>query len=179
MSMSDTAAQAAIGAAARELHLPTVRDEAMRLVEIALRERHTLPGRPRRSTRKRNRRTWCPPPHPPPHRTRWSLGLKLSMWSAVGGGLPPSRPKSPPTRLPDRGTTSPPVAYHGADGARSGTVTLSPKPVPFRARNQRHSAPGFHANRGGEARSHREMTASPTADSRDETTRHTLCTVCY
>jgi DNA replication protein DnaC len=41
MSMSDTAAQAAIGAAARELHLPTVRDEAVRLAEIALRERHT------------------------------------------------------------------------------------------------------------------------------------------
>jgi DNA replication protein DnaC len=41
MSMSDTAAQAAIGAAARELHLPTVRDEAARLAEIALRERQT------------------------------------------------------------------------------------------------------------------------------------------
>jgi DNA replication protein DnaC len=41
MSMSDTAAQAAIGAAARELHLPTVRDEAVRLAEIALRERHS------------------------------------------------------------------------------------------------------------------------------------------
>lgn len=41
MSMSDTAAQAAIGAAARELHLPTVRDEANRLAEIALRERQT------------------------------------------------------------------------------------------------------------------------------------------
>ena len=41
---SDTAAQAAIGAAARELHLPTVRDEAQRLAEIALRERHTHLG---------------------------------------------------------------------------------------------------------------------------------------
>ncbi len=41
MSMSDTAAQAAISAAARELHLPTVRDEAARLAEIALRERQT------------------------------------------------------------------------------------------------------------------------------------------
>jgi DNA replication protein DnaC len=41
MSMSDTAAQAAIGAAARELHLPTVRDEAVRLAEIAVRERQT------------------------------------------------------------------------------------------------------------------------------------------
>jgi DNA replication protein DnaC len=41
MSMSDTAAQAAIGAAARELHLPTVRDEAARLAQIALRERQT------------------------------------------------------------------------------------------------------------------------------------------
>jgi len=41
MTMSDTAAQAAIGAAARELHLPTVRDEALRLAEIALRERQT------------------------------------------------------------------------------------------------------------------------------------------
>lgn len=41
MSMSDTAAQAAIGAAARELHLPTVRDEATRLAEIAIRERQS------------------------------------------------------------------------------------------------------------------------------------------
>jgi DNA replication protein DnaC len=36
-----TAAQAAIGAAARELHLPTVRDQATRLAEIAARQRHT------------------------------------------------------------------------------------------------------------------------------------------
>jgi len=35
---SDTAAQAAIGAAARELHLPTVRDQAARLAEIAARD---------------------------------------------------------------------------------------------------------------------------------------------
>jgi DNA replication protein DnaC len=41
MSVSDTAAQAAIGAAARELHLPTVRAEAPRLAEIALRERQS------------------------------------------------------------------------------------------------------------------------------------------
>jgi DNA replication protein DnaC len=41
---SDTAAQAAIGAAARELHLPTVRDEAGRLAEIAVRERQTHLG---------------------------------------------------------------------------------------------------------------------------------------
>ncbi len=38
---TDTAAQAAIGAAARELHLPTVRTEADRLAEIAARERQT------------------------------------------------------------------------------------------------------------------------------------------
>ena len=38
-TMTDTAAQAAIGAAARELHLPTVRDEATRLAEIAQRNR--------------------------------------------------------------------------------------------------------------------------------------------
>jgi DNA replication protein DnaC len=41
---SDSGAQAAIGAAARELHLPTVRDEATRLAEIALRERQTHLG---------------------------------------------------------------------------------------------------------------------------------------
>ena len=41
---SDTAAQAAIGAAARELHLPTIRDEATRLAEIAVRERQTHLG---------------------------------------------------------------------------------------------------------------------------------------
>lgn len=35
------AAQAAIGAAARELRLPTVRDQAARLAEIAVRERRT------------------------------------------------------------------------------------------------------------------------------------------
>jgi DNA replication protein DnaC len=41
---SEAAAQAAIGAAARELHLPTVRDEARRLAEIAVRERQTHLG---------------------------------------------------------------------------------------------------------------------------------------
>jgi DNA replication protein DnaC len=41
---TDTAAAAAIGAAARELHLPTVRAEATRLAEIAARERQTHLG---------------------------------------------------------------------------------------------------------------------------------------
>ncbi len=41
---SDSAAQAAIGAAARELHLPTVRAEADRLAEIAVREHQTHLG---------------------------------------------------------------------------------------------------------------------------------------
>jgi hypothetical protein len=40
---SDTAALAAIGAAARELELPTVRADAARTAEIAVRERHTHP----------------------------------------------------------------------------------------------------------------------------------------
>ena len=40
-AVSDTAAQAAIGAAARELKLPTVRDQATPLAEIAARQRHT------------------------------------------------------------------------------------------------------------------------------------------
>jgi DNA replication protein DnaC len=40
----DAAAQAAIGAAARELHLPTVRTESNRLAEIAVRERQTHLG---------------------------------------------------------------------------------------------------------------------------------------
>jgi DNA replication protein DnaC len=39
--LSDTAAQAAIGAAARELKLPTVRDQAARLAQTAARQRHT------------------------------------------------------------------------------------------------------------------------------------------
>lgn len=38
-TMSEPAAQAAIGAATRELHLPTVRAEAMRLAELAKRSR--------------------------------------------------------------------------------------------------------------------------------------------
>jgi hypothetical protein len=38
---SDEAAQAAIGAAARELRLPTIRAEASRLAEIAARERQS------------------------------------------------------------------------------------------------------------------------------------------
>ena len=38
---ADAAARASIGAAARELHLPTVRTEAVRLAEIADRERQT------------------------------------------------------------------------------------------------------------------------------------------
>jgi len=41
---SESAAQAAIGAAAHELHLPTVRAEATRLSEIAARERQTHLG---------------------------------------------------------------------------------------------------------------------------------------
>ena len=44
MTITDTAAQAAIGAAARELRLPTVRAEAARLAGIAARERHTHLG---------------------------------------------------------------------------------------------------------------------------------------
>ena len=40
-AISDAAAQAAIGAAARELKLPTVRDQAARLAEIAAREQAT------------------------------------------------------------------------------------------------------------------------------------------
>jgi DNA replication protein DnaC len=40
----DAAAQACIGAAARELHLPTVRAESTRLAEIAVRERQTHLG---------------------------------------------------------------------------------------------------------------------------------------
>jgi DNA replication protein DnaC len=40
-AVSDAAAQAAIGAAARELRLPTVRDQADRLAEIAAREHAT------------------------------------------------------------------------------------------------------------------------------------------
>ena len=40
-AVSDAAAQAAIGAAARELKLPTVRDQAARLAEIAVRQRRT------------------------------------------------------------------------------------------------------------------------------------------
>ena len=38
---TEVAAQAAIGAAVRDLHLPTVRDEAVRLAEIAVRERQS------------------------------------------------------------------------------------------------------------------------------------------
>lgn len=41
---ADAAARAAVEAAARELHLPTVRDEAIRLAEVAVRERRTHLG---------------------------------------------------------------------------------------------------------------------------------------
>ena len=41
---ADAAARAAVDAAARELHLPTVRDEAIRLAEVAVRERRTHLG---------------------------------------------------------------------------------------------------------------------------------------
>jgi DNA replication protein DnaC len=44
VTVSDTAALAAIGAAARELKLPTVRADAARLAEIAVRERQTHLG---------------------------------------------------------------------------------------------------------------------------------------
>src|SRR6185437_5860327 len=43
-AISDTAALAAIGAAARELKLPTIRADAARLAEIAVRERQTHLG---------------------------------------------------------------------------------------------------------------------------------------
>ena len=43
-STVDAAAQASIGAATRELHLPTVRTEAARLADIAVRERRTHLG---------------------------------------------------------------------------------------------------------------------------------------
>ena len=43
-AVSDTAAQAAIGAAARELRLPTIRAEAARLAATAAREHHTHLG---------------------------------------------------------------------------------------------------------------------------------------
>jgi DNA replication protein DnaC len=42
--MTDTAAQAAIGAATRELHLPTVRTESLRLAEMAERGHATYLG---------------------------------------------------------------------------------------------------------------------------------------
>ena len=42
-AVSDTAAQAAIGAAARELHLPTVRDRAARLDSAIMRTVSTWP----------------------------------------------------------------------------------------------------------------------------------------
>ena len=42
--MTDTAAQAAIGAATRELHLPTVRTESLRLAEVAERGQATYLG---------------------------------------------------------------------------------------------------------------------------------------
>lgn len=44
MSVTEAAAKASIGAATRELHLPTVRDQADRLAEIAVRERQTHLG---------------------------------------------------------------------------------------------------------------------------------------
>jgi DNA replication protein DnaC len=44
MTRTDEAAQAAIGAATHELHLPTVRAEAVRLAELAVRERQTHLG---------------------------------------------------------------------------------------------------------------------------------------
>lgn len=62
-AVSDTAALAAIGAADRELKLPTVRADAARMAEIAVRERATPTGLPRRATVRRGRR-----PHRPPAR---------------------------------------------------------------------------------------------------------------
>ena len=43
-TISDTAAQAAIGAATRELRLPIVRNESVRLAELAQRGQHTYLG---------------------------------------------------------------------------------------------------------------------------------------
>jgi hypothetical protein len=46
VTVSDTAALAAIGAAARELKLPTVRSDTARLTEIAVREHQDPPRVP-------------------------------------------------------------------------------------------------------------------------------------
>ena len=61
---SDSAAQAAIGAAAHELHLPTVRAEATRLSEIAARERQSHLGFLAEVLCSRGRRPHRPAPHP-------------------------------------------------------------------------------------------------------------------
>lgn len=42
--ITEAAAQAAIGAAARDLHLPTIRDQAVRLAEIAVKQRQSHLG---------------------------------------------------------------------------------------------------------------------------------------
>src|SRR3974377_1783974 len=89
-AVSDAAAQAAIGAAARELHLPTVRDQATRLAEIATREHATYLA-------------YLAEVHPPPPPQRPPRG--------------PPPPRRPPPRSP--GPRAPPPPPPGAAPAAS------------------------------------------------------------
>ena len=72
MTMTDTAAHASIGAAARELHLPTIRAEAAQLAEIAVRERQSYLAFLAEAPHRRSRRTRQPPPLSKDHRSPFS-----------------------------------------------------------------------------------------------------------
>src|SRR5215813_6508109 len=95
-AISDTAALAAIGAAARELKLPTIRADAARLAEIAVRERQTHLGylaevlAAEIDDRTGRRRTSAPtrspasrPPSPPSPQARGSTPASPWSWSAT------------------------------------------------------------------------------------------------
>lgn len=77
-AVSDTAVQAAIGAAARELRLPTVRAQAQ-LAEIAARYHATHLGYLARSPRRRTQRPLRSPPRPP-HRRRQIPAITVDRW---------------------------------------------------------------------------------------------------
>jgi hypothetical protein len=117
--LSDAAAQAAIGAAARELPLPAVRDQAARLAGIAAREHAThLPTSPRSSPPSRSARSIlsvrksCPRTRKSRVGTAIIVGLLAVLLVGACGSVHRSGEPSGSTPGPARGTGMATVKGH-------------------------------------------------------------------
>jgi hypothetical protein len=159
-AISDTAALAAIGAAARELKLPTVRADAARLAEIAVRERQThlsylaealSAGIDDRTGRRRTRRI-------AEARFPASSGWPTSTPTPSPASPPPSPPSPPCRRRVDRRRP----AGRLARGRWHRQVTSAHRPGAGRLR-ARPPGPLRHYRRSGQRarRSRRQQAAAP------------------